>query len=97
MGRHCQYSKSKQRLAISTYVLRSIGLGMILVHRSLNHCRAITLCWMAKSPNNRASMTSAGTEKDPTLESMDLGTNTLPTKPIAYKKVPKNIAYAANP
>src|SRR5712692_2232290 len=89
IGRHCQKSKRRTRLATRTYVLRSAVLGTIVVHRFLNHPRAITLCWMAKSPSKRASISSEESENTPVPESIDLGTITFPTKPIAYRKVPK--------
>src|SRR5690242_2500542 len=52
MVRHCQYKRSSARLDSNTYVLRSMTCGTIRVHRSLNHGRAITLCWMANTDSN---------------------------------------------
>ena len=44
IGRHCQYSSKRIKLAAATKVLRSIGRGTYWVNQSLNHGRAITLC-----------------------------------------------------
>jgi hypothetical protein len=49
-GGHVKYIRSRIRLANRTKLLRSTGLGTILVHQCLNPCRAMTLCCTAKSP-----------------------------------------------
>ena len=57
--------------------------GTKRVQQRLNPCRAITLCWTAKSPSSRV-LTIKAPPRDPVSpESMDLDTPTLPTKPMA--------------
>lgn len=71
------------RLANRTKVLRSTGLGTILVHQFLKPCLAMMLCCMAKSPSSAELIKMEATGEPGLPESMDLGTTKLPTNPIA--------------
>ena len=84
-SRHCQNSRTRTRLAASTYVLRSMGSGTMRVHHALNAGRAITLCCSAKSVTSTTSMSTA----QPTGATMALSTlrgTSPPTKPIEVEK-----------
>ncbi len=83
MGRHCQNSSIRARLARSTYVLRSMATGTKCVHHRLNVGLAITLCCTANSDSSRMSMTSASTTGVTSPVSTVFGTTRPVTKPIA--------------
>jgi hypothetical protein len=50
----------------------------------------MTLCWVANRPSSSTFTTTASPTGTTAPESMDVGTTRLPTKPMAYKNVPKN-------
>src|SRR5215468_11326512 len=83
IGCHFQKRNSSARLEKSTYVLRSIGVGTILVHIRLNHCLAIRLCCTANKPSRPALVPSATTNETSLPESIDFGTPKPPRNPIA--------------
>ena len=90
MGRQSQYIKVRITQVATTKVLRSMALGMTRVHQRLNQWRAMMLCWTAKRPSRPALIASV-TGRGPAMPvSMDLGTTRLLTKPMAYRKVPRN-------
>src|SRR5271168_3069936 len=92
IGRHCQNKRTSARLASSTYVLRSTDFGTYCVHQFLNCLRAITLCCTANN-DIKSRLTMIASEFEPTVpESIVLGTIRPDTKPMAYRKVTKNIA-----
>ena len=98
IGRQSAKSTPKQPLAISTYVLRSIGFGTTCVQTSLNPLRAIPLCCTAKRIRSRASTSKAvpiGARGLP--ESTLRGTSASPTNPTAYRIAPRNDVYARTP
>jgi hypothetical protein len=64
-------------------VLRSTGSGTMRVHQRLNERRAMTLCCTANRPSSSRLTISASASGAGAPLSIDLGTATLPTKPIA--------------
>ena len=104
-GRHAANSRMSAPLANNTYVLRSIGGGTSFVHIRLKPGRAMPLCCSANRPSKSASITNASPIGAPSPpRSMVLGTSSspshgsrrmFPTKPIAYRNVPRKIAYTA--
>ena len=62
------------------------------VHTRLNAGRAITLCCTANSASRPRSISTAMPTEMVRGESMALGTQRLPMKPMAYRKVAKNTA-----
>ena len=59
---------------------------MNLVNHRLNAGRAITLCWMANNPRRKKLIISEGITEATSPESIVLGTNILPTKPMAANR-----------
>src|ERR1700728_187712 len=92
IGTHFQQMSASSKLDISTYVLRSTECGTIRVQAALKPGLAMTLCCTAKSPSNSRVTASASGRVAPGPESIVLGTTRLPTKPMAYRKAPRNTA-----
>ena len=63
MPRHCHINKMLTMFATRTYVLRSIGCGMMRVHTCLKAGRAITECCTANSAISAKSIDDCGSER----------------------------------
>jgi hypothetical protein len=88
MPRHCHIRKNVTAQETKTYVLRSIGSGMMRVQTRLKAGRAITECCTPNKVSSNTSIRIALLVGPETVESIDLNIKKSPTKPAIQANVP---------
>ena len=75
--------QNERRAGEQYEVDRSTGRGTIRVHPRLKRGRAMTLCWIANTPGNAASVAPDMSNGPDSPLSIVLGSGTFATSPIA--------------